>query len=167
MAHIRLENGRKALVLGCGTSGAAAARFLHSRGWQTTIVDTAANPSGLKLFESDASKPQFVCSDFNVSLLSDGMDLLVLSPGLSPEFSKAAALVTAAREQGAEVVGEIELFARELKRLEKYRAYKPVVIGITGTNGKTTTTVLTSKMAAASRSTVVGGQHRPERSDGT
>lgn len=109
MAHIRLENGRKALVLGCGTSGAAAARFLHSRGWQTTIVDTAANPSGLKLFESDASKPQFVCSDFNVSLLSDGMDLLVLSPGLSPEFSKAAALVSAAREQGAEVVGEIEL----------------------------------------------------------
>ena len=119
MAHIRLENGRKALVLGCGTSGAAAARFLHSRGWQTTIVDTAANPSGLKLFESDASKPQFVCSDFNVSLLSDGIDLLVLSPGLSPEFSKAAALVTAAQEQGAEVVGEIELFARELKRLEK------------------------------------------------
>lgn len=80
MAHIRLENGRKALVLGCGTSGAAAARFLHSRGWLTTIVDTAANPSGLKLFESDASKPQFVCSDFNVSLLSDGIDLLVLSP---------------------------------------------------------------------------------------
>lgn len=161
MAHIRLENGRKALVLGCGTSGAAAARFLHSRGWLTTIVDTAANPSGLKLFESDASKPQFVCSDFNVSLLSDGIDLLVLSPGLSPEFSKAAAIVTAAREQGAEVVGEIELFARELKRLEKYRAYKPVVIGITGTNGKTTTTVLTSKMAAASRSTVVAGNIGP------
>ena len=145
MAHIRLENGRKALVLGCGTSGAAAARFLHSRGWQTTIVDGASNPSGLKLFESDASK----------------LDLLVLSPGLSPEFSKAAPLVTAAREQGAEVVGEIELFARELKRLESYRAYKPIVIGITGTNGKTTTTVLTSKMAAASRSTVVAGNIGP------
>ena len=58
-------------------------------------------------------------------------------------------------------MGEIELFARELKRLEKYRAYKPVVIGITGTNGKTTTTVLTSKMAAASCSTVVAGNIGP------
>lgn len=161
MAHIRLENGRKALVLGCGTSGAAAARFLHSRGWQTRIVDGASNPSGLKLFESDASKPRFVRSDFDASLIADGIDLLVLSPGLSPEFSKAAPLVTAAREQGAEVVGEIELFARELKRLESYRAYKPIVIGITGTNGKTTTTVLTSKMAAASRSTVVAGNIGP------
>ena len=149
MAHIRLENGRKALVLGCGTSGAAAARFLHSRGWQTTIVDGASHPSGLKLFESDASKPRFVRSDFDASLIADGIDLLVLSPGLSPEFSKAAPLVTAAREQGAEVVGEIELFARELKRLESYRAYKPIVIGITGTNGKTSTTEMTSEMLTA------------------
>ena len=51
---------------------------------------------------------------------------------------------------GIEVVGEIELFARELARLKSEKAYEPKIIAVTGTNGKTTTTVLTTKMAAAS-----------------
>lgn len=161
MSHIRIDNGRKALVLGCGTSGAAAARFLHSRGWRTTIVDTAEQPAGLKLFVDADTTPTFVSSSFDVKLVEDGLDLLVLSPGLSPEFSKAASLVKAARVKGAEVVGEIELFARELKRLEKCRAYRPIVIGITGTNGKTTTTVLTGKMAGAVKSVAVAGNIGP------
>lgn len=161
MSHIRIDNGRKALVLGCGTSGAAAARFLHSRGWKTTIVDTAEHPSGLKLFVDADTTPEFICSDFHVGLVADDLDLLVLSPGLSPESSKAAPLVKAALAKGAEVVGEIELFARELKRLERYRGYRPIVIGITGTNGKTTTTVLTGKMAAQSKSVAVAGNIGP------
>lgn len=159
--HIRMENGHRALVLGCGTSGAAAARFLHSRGWRTTIVDAAQNPSGLKLFAEDDTKPEFLCSDFDASLVKDGLDLLVLSPGLSPEFSKAAPLVKAAREMGADVVGEIELFARELNRLQKFRGYRPIVIGVTGTNGKTTTTTLTGKMACAVKSVEVAGNIGP------
>lgn len=148
-------------MLGCGTSGAAAARFLHSRGWRTTIVDTAEHPSGLKLFEGADTTPEFVCAPFDVNLVGDKLDLLVLSPGLSPEFSKAAPLVRAARQVGAEVVGEIELFARELARLKRFRHYEPIVIGITGTNGKTTTTVLTSKMAGAVNSTVAAGNIGP------
>ena len=161
VSHIRIENGLRALVLGCGTSGAAAALFLHSRGWDTTIVDTAEHPSGLKLFEEVESCPKFVCTEFSEKLVGEKLDLLVLSPGLSPEFSKAAPLVKAARALGADVVGEIELFARELNRLASYRGYRPIVIGITGTNGKTTTTVLTGKMAGATKSVEVAGNIGP------
>ncbi len=149
-------------MLGCGTSGAAAARFLHSRGWRTTVVDGSESPSGLRLFEDADTTPEFVCGPFDEKLVGGKLDLLVLSPGLSPDFSKAAPLVRAARAAGAEVVGEIELFARELKRLAAYCGYRPTVIGITGTNGKTTTTVLTSKMAAAAgKSTVAAGNIGP------
>lgn len=148
-------------MLGCGTSGAAAARFLHSRGWRTQIVDSAEKPSGLALFAEDETKPEFVRADFSVGLLDGRPDLLVLSPGISPEHSRAAELVRAARERGVEVVGEIELFARELKRLEKFRGYRPIVIGITGTNGKTTTTVLTAKMAGAVKTVVAAGNIGP------
>jgi len=48
----------------------------------------------------------------------------------------------AAKVRGVEVVGEIELFARELARLKRDQGYVPRVLGITGTNGKTTTTRL-------------------------
>lgn len=148
-------------MLGCGTSGAAAALFLHSRGWRTTVVDTAQAPGGLKLFETADSRPEFKCAEFDVSLVDKALDLLVLSPGLSPEHSKAAPLVRAAREAGAEVVGEIELFARELQRLAKFRGYRPIVIGVTGTNGKTTTTTLVGKMAGAVKSVAVAGNIGP------
>ncbi len=161
MTHIRIENGKRALVLGCGTSGAAAARFLFRRGWDVCIADTTENPAGAVLFAGDEDKPELICSRFDPSLIDEKTSLLVLSPGLSPEHSAAAPLVEKARELGIDIAGEIELFARELKRLKRFRGYWPDVIGITGTNGKTTTTVLTSKMAAVTRATVVAGNIGP------
>lgn len=73
-----------------------------------------------------------------------------MSPGISPWHSAVTPLVRSAQSLGIEIVGEIELFARELLRLKSEKAYEPKVIAVTGTNGKTTTTVLTTKMAAAS-----------------
>ena len=80
--------------------------------------------------------------------LLDGVSLVVMSPGLSTRFGAAAPLVASARARDIEVVGEIELFARALADLEARTGYRPVVIGVTGTNGKTTTTTLVTKMAA-------------------
>lgn len=65
-----------------------------------------------------------------------------MSPGVSPYFGIASDIVEEAGRKSIPVVGEIELFARELDRLEKEQGYSPKVIGITGTNGKTTTTLL-------------------------
>lgn len=89
-----------------------------------------------------------------------------MSPGLSTRFGAAAPLVASARARDIEVVGEIELFARALADLEARTGYRPVVIGVTGTNGKTTTTTLVTKMAAEGGPSCDGcGQHRPQRRD--
>ena len=78
-----------------------------------------------------------------------GVELVVMSPGVSPYFGAAASVCASARKAGIPIVGEIELFAQELAYLKRTQGYAPKVIGITGTNGKTTTTTLTTKMAAA------------------
>ena len=78
-----------------------------------------------------------------------GVELVVMSPGVSPYFGAAASVCASARKAGIPIVGEIELFAQELAYLKRTQGYAPKVIGITGTNGKTTTTTLATKMAAA------------------
>jgi len=132
----------KALILGLGESGLAMARWLARDAWALRVADTRAEPPMLAALRSELPQAEFAggaCSD----ALLDGVTLLALSPGLAPERSEATHLVQAAAARGIEVVGEIELFARALKRLHEERGYKPRIVGITGTNGKTTTTVLT------------------------
>ena len=65
-------------------------------------------------------------------------DRLILSPGVPLTHPKPHAVVDLARDLGVEVIGDIELFARQ----------KPLapVIAITGTNGKSTTTALTAHL---------------------
>ncbi len=148
-----MTDEKKALVLGCGASGAACARFLTAQGWSVTMADTREHPAGVeKLIEE---MPGLVVKTGGLdAALVDGQSLLVFSPGLSPEHSAAAPLTAAAREKGIPVVGEIELFARELNRLKAETGYDPQVLAITGTNGKTTTTTITGLMAKAAGKTV-------------
>lgn len=150
---VRLATGKRALVLGCGASGAACARFLYSRGWDVTVADSRTNPAAADALAAELPHIEFSFGGFNPDLVR-GASLLVISPGLSPSHSAAAATVNLAHELGIEVVGEIELFAREMKRLKAFCGYSPVVVGITGTNGKTTTTTITGLMAKASGKTV-------------
>ncbi len=138
---------QKALVVGLGASGEACARFLLKRDWSVIATDTRQTPPALSRLQ-ELQDFEFFCLDEALNQL-DGVELLVMSPGISPWHSAVTPLVQKALSMGIEMVGEIELFARELNRLEKQRGYKPKVIAITGTNGKTTTTALTTKMAAA------------------
>jgi UDP-N-acetylmuramoylalanine--D-glutamate ligase len=81
---------------------------------------------------------------FDLSLLDDASQVL-LSPGVSPDEP----IARAARARGIEVLGDVELFAR---------AVHAPVIGITGTNGKSTVTSLVAAMAgAAGRRVLAGG----------
>lgn len=73
----------------------------------------------------------------------------MLSPGLVPHESPTRELLEQARERNVEVVGEIELFARALAGLAESREYRPRVLAITGTNGKTTVTALTRQLIEA------------------
>jgi len=114
------------------------ARWLTREGWSVRVADSRTAPPRLGALRDGLPQAQFVAG-FDDALLDD-VELVAISPGLSPTTSAAARLVGAARKRKIEVVGEIEVFARALARLKAERGYAPRVIGITGTNGKTTTT---------------------------
>ena len=157
--------GQTVVVLGLGLSGLAMARALAESGAIVRVADTRAEPPMLAALRAELPQVPFVGGEFDPRLL-DGAKLLALSPGLSPTHSAAAPLVVAAKKAGAEVVGEIELFARALVALKAERGYAPRVVGITGTNGKTTTARLAGLLIESTgRSVAVAGNISPSALD--
>ena len=138
--------GRKALVLGAGRSGVAAAGFLADRGAIVALHDR--KPVEEWSLDARALKEQkgvgLIGGDLP-SWLLDQIDLVIISPGV-PTNTIPARYVD--RRDG-EVIGEVEL---------AYRFLRGKVIGITGSNGKTTTTTLIGKILSdAGLPTAVGG----------
>ncbi len=128
------------------------------------VADTRRDPPRLAELRAELPQAEFVGGDFSLALL-DGVQLLALSPGLSPTLSAAAPIVKAAHKRKIEVVGEIELFAREIARLKAEVGYAPQIVGVTGTNGKTTTSRLAGLMIeAAGKRVQVAGNIAPLRS---
>ena len=136
---------RRALVLGLGQSGLAMARWLAREGWHVRVADTRQDPPMRSALEQELPEAEFRGGGLDPGLL-EAVELVAISPGLSPHRAPAAAVVGAARKARVPVVGEIELFAQALARLRRERGYQPRLIGVTGTNGKTTTTSLAAKM---------------------
>ena len=125
---------QKALVVGLGASGEACSRFLLKRDWSVISTDTRQRPPALSRLNG-VQGFEFCSLDEALNKLG-GVELLVMSPGISPWHSAVTPLVQKALSMGIEMVGEIELFARELNRLEELRGYKPKVIGAWGASGK-------------------------------
>lgn len=130
-----------AVIVGLGRTGLSCARYLHARGWRLAVTDTRQKPPELaRLVELDSSIPVSV-GGLDVRLLDGGpmglpgADCVVASPGVS----LAEPFFVEARRRGLEIVGDVELFAR---------AVDAPVVGITGTNGKSTVTTLVGRMAA-------------------
>jgi UDP-N-acetylmuramoylalanine-D-glutamate ligase len=143
----------RVLILGLGETGIAAARWCARNGALLRIADTRATPAGFEGLQAelDPSRVEWHlgCDTFAETLL-DEVDQLVLSPGLAPGMSPVRELLEAAQSRNVEITGEIELFARALQDLKSSQAYSPKVLGVTGTNGKTTVTALTRRMLEAS-----------------
>ena len=125
--------GKKVLIIGAARSGIACAKFLAKRGAVVAINDQ-------KPFENwseeaaDLKKAGIGCIPGEVpGWLLDNIELVVVSPGVP---SKIIPLRYAERA-GAEVIGEVELASRFLKGR---------IVGITGSNGKTTTTALIGEL---------------------
>lgn len=135
---------RRALIVGLGKTGVSAARHFAARGWRIAVTDTRAEPPGREQLASVA--PQAECSFGRLdTALLEGSQIVVASPGIALREP----LIAEALARGIEVVGDVELFAREAKA---------PVVGITGTNGKSTVTTLVGRMAArAGRMVSVGG----------
>lgn len=119
----------KAHIIGLGRSGVAAARLLKKQGWDVTLSDRSDNDSlrqqqqllaadGIDVHLNQSFEPQ------------KSLDWVVVSPGVPWDLP---ALVTA-RQMGITTLGEMELAWRNLNACPW--------VGITGTNGKTTTTAL-------------------------
>jgi UDP-N-acetylmuramoylalanine--D-glutamate ligase len=131
--------GKRVMIVGMGASGVAAARFASARGAQLLMtdkrvdLDRAALPQGdVRLGTEDAA-------------WLDGIDLVVTSPGVPRD----APLLAGAVSRGIPVIGEIELASRFISA---------PVAAVTGTNGKSTVTVMLGEMLkAAGRRVFVGG----------
>lgn len=134
-----------ALVVGLGRSGRAATALLRRRGWEVVAVDSGPAEEARAELEALGAE---VRAPFDGPV--GGLDLVVKSPGVPSAFAPVAA----ARAAGVPVWGELELAARELRN---------PVIGITGTNGKTTTTELTAHLlrAAGVSAVACGNQGTP------
>ncbi|MDQ2139183.1 UDP-N-acetylmuramoyl-L-alanine--D-glutamate ligase [Alcaligenaceae bacterium B3P038] len=141
-----------ALILGLGETGVAAARWCVREGVRVTVADTRAQPAGIEAVRAlpGADDVTFALgqSPFDTGLLA-GVTQIVLSPGLAPTAPEVVALLAQAQVAGIEVVGEIELFARALTQLAEQQEYRPRVLAVTGTNGKTTVTALARQMVEA------------------
>ena len=133
-----------ALVVGAGRSGVALALHLAGQGQRVLVVDRKRED---ELKDDLARFPRGVdlkLGGYDEGVL-DGVDVVYASPGVPWD----SAFLEAARRRGIDVSSEIDLFLRECRGS---------VVGITGTNGKTTTTALTGTvLAAGDRPVIVGG----------
>ncbi len=154
------------LILGLGETGVAAARWCARLGARLRVADTRAEPGGLAALRESLAQSEVEyrlgCDESFDTALLDGVNQVVLSPGLAPSQAPAAELLREAEARGIEVVGEIELFARALADLAETREYRPRLLTVTGTNGKTTVTALTRQLVEASGlSAVAAGNISP------
>lgn len=131
------------VVVGLGKTGASCLRYLAKRGIPVSATDTRRTPPGLVELGALAKSLDLRLGGFDLSLL-DGASQVLMSPGVSLEEP----IARAARDRGIDVLGDVELFARNVQA---------PVIGITGTNGKSTVTSLVARMAAAAGRRVLAG----------
>ena len=156
-----MSKAHHALILGLGSSGLAMASWCARAGGQVTVADTRAAPPQLAALRARLPTVTFVQSDMSAALLLSGpFDRVLKSPGLSPQA--VSSVMSAAQGESIPCGNELSLFAEALAGLKTERGYVPQVIGITGTNGKTTVTALTGKLVGdAGKSVAVAGNIGP------
>ncbi|MEP1470688.1 MAG: UDP-N-acetylmuramoyl-L-alanine--D-glutamate ligase [Halieaceae bacterium] len=121
------------LVVGLGPTGLSVARYLYARGDAFTVIDTRDEPPGLAELRNEMPEVPVFAGEIPEGVLTSASQLIV-SPGLALDEP----VVAKAIESGAELMGDIDLFAA---------AATAPIIGITGSNAKSTVTALLGVMA--------------------
>ena len=145
-----------ALVYGLAVAGAATVRALAARGFDVVAADDADTPARRQLAADLGVELVIAPDDDQLAALVERSDVVVPAPGV-PERHR---VIAAAQRQGRRLVSEIEL-AYEWEQ-ERRGGPRPM-LAITGTDGKTTTTLLTVAMleAAGCRAVAAGNTDVP------
>ena len=149
MIPVRAYEGKDVAVFGLGRSGISTCRALMAGGARVCAWDDneaarkAAEAAGVPLVDLNKRDWQnFAC--------------LVLSPGIPLRYPEPHRFVKMAQMVSVPVIGDMELFARAVADLKEFE--RPRIVGITGTNGKSTTTALIGHILKQSGKDVrVGG----------
>ena len=164
------------LILGLGESGYAMAKWCLRNGAKVSLADTRnrenlndRQKAWLADLEFAGLKDAYFGSLDGSSLKN--IDVIGISPGLSPLQEPTASFLAKAQESSIDIWGELEFFARAIAALDRMAQsdnfqYKPAVLAITGTNGKTTTTALTGQLCErAGKRVAVAGNISPAALD--
>ena len=144
MAQGVIASSVNRVVVGLGITGLSCARYFRARGVPFCMIDTRPDVAGLDAFKAEMPEVAVYSGEYPVELVTGASELIV-SPGIAMD----APLVEQARAAGVAIVGDIDLFVRE--------AAAPI-IGITGSNAKSTVTELVGQMARDAQINVgVGG----------
>lgn len=138
------KNAIYTLVVGLGVTGLSVVRYLRSLGERVVVVDSRDLPPGMTELKEKYPEVELYTGKFKSALFTSARRIVV-SPGVpmsEPALKKA-------KEQGVEITGDIDLFAHEVTA---------PVVGITGSNGKSTVTTLLTEMAkCAGINAAIGG----------
>ena len=160
------------LILGLGESGVAMAKWCLRNGAEVRLADTREQSSlserqNAWLQELHIAGLKDACFGPLSDDLLKGIDVIGISPGLSPVQDPTYSFLVKAEEAEIDVWSEIEFFARAISALDRMAqaqesSYEAAVLAITGTNGKTTTTALTGQLCErAGKKVAVAGNISP------
>jgi len=131
---IKPEQAVYTLVVGLGKTGLSVVRYLRTLGEAVIVVDSRDIPPGLNVLKSNYNDVDVYTGQFDVSLFLSARRIVV-----SPGVALAEPALVEARKNNIEIIGDLDLFAHEVKA---------PVVGITGSNGKSTVTTLLASMAS-------------------
>lgn len=144
MAQDLIASSEYQVVVGLGVTGLSCARHLYRQGASFSVVDTRSQPPGLEELRKEMPDVPVYAGEYSQELIASASELIV-SPGIALEEP----LVAHALQAGVSVVGDIDLFVRQAKA---------PIIGITGSNAKSTVTELVGDMARRANLNVgIGG----------
>lgn len=143
-ANMNNLKDKQILVVGLGKTGVSCLRYLVVCGARLKVVDSREQPPQADSVRAGQPEVEIETGRLEPNQIGTA-ELLVVSPGVDLREP----LIRSAREQGIEVIGDIELFAR---------AVAAPVVAVTGSNGKSTVTAMLGKMAEqAGLDCAVGG----------
>ena len=126
-------DSKRVLIVGLGKTGLSCARYLSAQGIEVAVTDSREHPPEMAALQAELPDVAVFSGAFEQHVF-DSADEIIVSPGVSLKHP----LIKRAQDQGKDVLGDVELFARN--------AVAPVLL-ITGSNGKSTVTSLVGVMA--------------------